>query len=85
MAKVRFSVNAPGAKDVYLAGEFNGWDEKGQKMRRSPKTKGLFVCSIELEPGRYEYKFVVDGQWICDEDAPRVPNSFGSENSVIVV
>ena len=39
-----------------------------------------------LEPGTYEYKFVVDGEWKLDESNPNfAPNSLGSLNSVLVV
>jgi Glycogen recognition site of AMP-activated protein kinase len=39
-----------------------------------------------LEPGTYEYCFVVDGKWIPDPLAKEmVPNPFGSRNSVITV
>jgi hypothetical protein len=43
---------------------------------------------VELDPGRYEYKFVVDGGaiWLDDKGNPEgVPDPYGGRNSVVVV
>jgi hypothetical protein len=55
--------------------------------------KGNWVVAVPLSPGRYEFKFVVDGVWCCEPDcegpydgcAKRVPNSFGTMNRQIEV
>ena len=41
---------------------------------------------IELKPGRYEYRYVVDGNW-CNEQKPceESPNPFGATNSVLEI
>jgi hypothetical protein len=44
-----------------------------------------FAAMVSLPPGRYEYKFIVDGEWVEDPKADSVPNEFGSRNSVIHV
>lgn len=68
-------------KVVQVVGTFNDWDQDSGKMQ---KVKGEWRKRINLQPGRYEYKFVVDGQWHTDPDASEaVPNQFGSENSVL--
>ncbi len=68
-------------KEVCLAGDFNNWTP--QPMSRSEEE---FLALMELEPGEYQYKFVVDGKWIPDPAASRVePNPFGSVNSVVIV
>lgn len=85
MAKVRFVVECPGAKHVSIAGDFNGWDPHARRMRRERRGSDVFVAVLDLPPGRYEYKYVADGEWKCCPTAPRVPNAFGTENSVIVV
>ncbi|MBC8172950.1 MAG: hypothetical protein H7X71_03495, partial [Chitinophagales bacterium] len=37
-----------------------------------------------LPPGKYIYKFVVDGNWILDPDNPHMEeNEFGNGNSVL--
>jgi hypothetical protein len=72
----------PGAKRVYLTGDFNQWDPKNRRMVKVKD--GSFRAKMKLEPGQYQYKFVVDGSWICDPDAERqVANPYGTLNSVV--
>jgi hypothetical protein len=54
-------------------------------MKRVRKGQPLFVAVLDLAPGRYEYRYVCDGEWLCDPNAPCVPNEHGSENSVVEV
>ena len=49
--------------NVYLAGSFNNWSTSANKMTKSG---GVFSTTVTLSPGVYEYKFVVDGEWITD-------------------
>jgi hypothetical protein len=45
---------------------------------------GHWQATLALLPGRYEYKFLTDGQWIPDlHAAENVINEFGTLNSVI--
>ena len=85
MAKVRFSLDAPGARKVFLAGDFTDWQASPLTMRRRKAGTGTFSTSVALSPGAYQYKFIVDGAWIEDPRAERVPNPFGTSNSVIKV
>ena len=85
MAKVRFEVEWPGANKVHITGDFNQWQAEGRRMKRVRKDGDLFVARLPLAPGRYEFKYVVDGEWVCCPKAPRVRNEHGSENSVIEV
>ena len=72
------------AKEVYVAGSFNGWVP--QKSPLSPTGNGRWVGDLVVGPGRYEYLFVVDGQWLTDPNAREtVDNPFGGKNSVLVV
>jgi 1,4-alpha-glucan branching enzyme len=69
------------AKAVHVVGSFNDWDATSGKMQ---KVKGEWLKRISLQPGRYEYKFLVDGQWQTDPDASETTrNGFGSDNSVL--
>ena len=81
-----FSLYAPDVNEVYLAGDFNDWqpEAKGYSLR---KFKGdIWRKMLKLKPGRYEYQFVVDGQWWCDpENDNRVSNPYCSENCIIEV
>ncbi len=74
----------PGAKTVCVAGSFNEW--KPEKAPLLRKNNGVWVGDVVLSPGRYEYLFVVDGQWVPDPKASEtVRNPFGGKNSVLMV
>lgn len=81
---VQFAYFNPAAQEVFLAGTFNGWQGRTTPM---VKTSGDKWCTeLQLEPGRYEYRFIVDGQWQDDPMAGRfVANSFGELNCVVDV
>ncbi len=79
-----FQLHAPNASEVFLAGEFNNWDPAQFRMR---KFKGdVFKKKLPLKPGRYEYKFVVNGEWCTDPaNAEKQQAEIGVENSVITI
>ena len=85
MSMVRFEVECPGAKTVFLAGDFNGWDGEARRLKRVRKGQDAFVAVMDLDPGTYEFKYVVDGEWRCCPASPRVGNVLGGENSIVVV
>ena len=81
---VEFILNHPQAQSVAVAGTFNDWHVSRTPM--SPGTAGNWKATVWLPAGRYEYRFIVDGQWISDPRAREcVQNTFGSTNSVLVV
>ena len=56
------------AEAVYLAGSFNNWKPTAHKME-GPDQEGCFTARLRLKKGRYEYKFVLDGQtWESDPE-----------------
>ncbi len=63
--KVTFSYFAPTAKAVYVAGNMNDWNASKNIMSYQAKT-GFWILEMELDPGDYQYKFVVDGSWVTD-------------------
>ena len=78
-----FTLRTDPGKKVFLAGSFNGWDPAAKPMTEK---KGVYSTTLRLEPGKYEYKFVVDGTWCADPEClDCVPNDQGTLNSVIVV
>ena len=82
-----FSVEAPGATSVSLAGGFNEWDTNASRMS-DDDGDGIWTVVVEIEPGAYEYKFAIDGgaQWVEDAGNPdTVPDPYGGVNSVLVV
>jgi len=81
---VELTLHRPQAQSVAVAGTFNDWDANRTPMSQSPG--GIWKASVWLPAGRYEYRFIVDGQWISDPGAREcVQNTFGSTNSVLVV
>lgn len=81
---VRFAVHKPDAKRVSVCGDFNGWSPSAMSLKRHED--GHWETTVALEPGRYEYKFIVDEEWITDPAAQKsVPNEHGSLNSVLEV
>jgi 1,4-alpha-glucan branching enzyme len=81
---VEFKLHAPTAKKVALAGSFNNWDSRKHIAKKDPR--GIWSTKLSLKPGRHEYKFVVDGNWIIDPKCTTtVWNSIGSENCVLEV
>lgn len=78
-----FKLYAPQAKKVSLAGSFNNWNT--QRLSAKKDSKGNWAAKVNLKPGRYEYKFFVDGSWWNDPQSSSVWNTFGSQNSVIEV
>ena len=83
--RVTFTVRAETGKAVYLAGSFNQWNTTGKKMT-DKKKDGVYSTTVKLEPGTYEYKFVIDGVWCSDpENLDVVKNDCGTLNSVVTV
>jgi 1,4-alpha-glucan branching enzyme len=80
----QFAYSARTARQVYLAGEFNGWNTKASPMHKAPD--GVWHLGVALKPGRYEYRFLADEVWCNDPVAQEtVKNSLGTENSVCIV
>ncbi len=83
-AGISLELVKPGAKHVYVAGSFNEW--KPERAPLSATGDGRWVRNLDVKPGRYEYLFVVDGQWLPDPNAKEtVQNPFGGWNSVLNV
>ena len=83
--EIIFSFHAPEAKEVFLVGDFNNW-KAVENNRLTKKRNGQWVTRLNLEPGRYHYKFVIDGQWQEDPNNPnKESNNFGGYNSLIEI
>jgi len=83
--RVRFQLQAKGARRVALAGSFNQWRPDDIVLEPS-SGDGVFTGTLELQPGDYEYMFVVDGKWMTDPNNQYVEaNQFGELNNVVEV
>lgn len=84
LVDVRIEFVRPGASRVFLAGSFNDWRPTATPMVLI--ADGRWIKQLRLPPGRYEYRFIVDGEWITDPEAPeQTPNPYGGCNSVLWV
>jgi chromosome partitioning protein len=80
---VVFSIEAPLAERVQLAGDFNGWRPDTLELRR---VGDVWKTSLTLEPGRYRYRFVVDGHWQRDPLNEAIePSPYGGYDSLVVL
>ena len=85
--KVYFKVQKEQATKAYLAGSFNNWDPQALEMKN---VDGYWGVSLELNPGKYEYKyvFIINGNqtWEEDPNAPGyIPDGFGGKNGIFEV
>jgi len=79
-----FRLYAPQAKAVRLVGSFNKWNTRNLSAKKD--SQGNWIAKVNLKPGRYEYKFFVDGSWLNDPHCTWfTPNTFGSQNCVIEI
>jgi len=82
MYNVEFTITAPDAHIVSLAGEFNNWSPTATPMHKRPN--GTWAATLQLAAGKYQYKIIVDGKWITDPENPtKVPDPYDNFNSVV--
>ena len=85
MRRVGFVFQGAPGKTVYIAGSFNDWEPEKSPMLYDDAA-GYYAIDIDLAPGYYEYKFVVDDLWVLDETNHNfAANDFGTLNSVIEI
>ena len=65
-----------------MAGTFNHW---GEPISLRKKSDGTFELLVQLGEGRYEYKFMVDGQWKHDPTQLLSRSTLGSVNNFFKV
>jgi chromosome partitioning protein len=81
---VLFKLEAPDAKRVALIGDFNSWEEPIEL--NDDDEDGVWTTIARLDPGTYQYKFLVDDAWRSDPCNPvEVDDAYGGRNSVVVV
>lgn len=81
---ISLHLSAPQATNVCVAGSFNDWHPSVTPM--IGLEGGRWAKELVLPPGRHEYMFVIDGQWVPDPNAlETAPNPFGGFNSVLII
>jgi serine protease AprX len=84
--KIVFFYHNDAAERVALAGDFNGWNANHTRFIKT--ANGIWRAEIDSpSPGRYHYKFVVDGEsWVDDpSNGLKAPDNYGGFNSVLNV
>jgi 1,4-alpha-glucan branching enzyme len=70
---------------VFVAGDFNDWSATRTPLRFDERL-GTHEIVVELPPGRYCYRLVIDGRWTADpNNQHKLVNEYGEFNSVVVV
>ena len=83
--EVVFSARFEAARRVLIAGDFNNWSPESTPMLKNG-SPGKWTMSLPLRPGRYRYRFIVDGQWVTDPHNKYVEaNQFGELNNIVEV
>ena len=70
------------AKEIFIAGSFNNWSAKSDKLQRKGS---VWTTDVEAEPGKHSYKFVVDGRWILDPNNPEKAKEGDYYNSIVII
>lgn len=82
--RVALTTRIEKAEEVVLTGDFTAWTTKGVRMLRGPA--GEWRANLDLAPGNYQYRLLVDGLWHDHAEATqRVPNPFGTQNCILTV
>ena len=81
---VRFGYFNSEAHEVFVAGSFNNWNPRATPMKRD--TFGDWSVEVQLPPGEYHYRLLVDGEWRDDPSAQLTAmNSYGGFDAVVIV
>jgi len=83
--RVKFKYRTEPGADVYVVGSFNDWNSMQTRLH-DENGDGHYRVSLALATGRYEYKFVVNGQWCIDPKCQDpIVNRYNTLNSVVTV
>ena len=88
LTDITFSMRADATQvqSIAVVGDFNDWDPN-RNLLTDVNQDGLWTTTLKLEPGRYEYMFIIDGQkWVPDPSAYQYVNDgFGNKNAVLEI
>lgn len=85
---VRFNFKPDGKPgELFLAGTMNSWNPANKDyLLKDEDGDGIYSITLQLAPGTYQYKFVIDGTWTKDPYSPAAePDGFGGQNGKFVV
>lgn len=78
---VTLELDAPRAKQVELFASFNQW----QPVVMEKKPAGIWRLSLDLPPGRHEFVYKADNEWLPDADRSSISDGMGGYNSLIII
>lgn len=81
--EIEFRFFRPEAKQVYLVGDFNGWNLSVCPMTRTEN--GEWRSRLTLPEGTYQFKYLADGEWFLDYAAFGLEHGPYGPNSVVMV
>lgn len=82
--RVTFRLDAEPGREVHVAGSYDDWASLRPLTARNGD--GAYTLTMYLAPGRYRYKFQVDGAWHIDPVCSHwETNPFGTLDSVLDV
>jgi len=82
ITRIQFEWKHGEPKEVLLVGSWDHWTKQLEMIKNGNK----FISSIRLPPtpgGEYEYKFLVDGEWCCDQEKPLRADQNGNMNNIL--
>jgi len=81
---VTFELSGREASSVFVVGDFNNW--VADDNSRLEKDNGSWKRQLDLKPGSYKYRYVIDGKWTEDPSNPNTEkNPFGELDSLLLV
>ncbi|CAN6237065.1 unnamed protein product [Urochloa humidicola] len=72
------------AENVQIMGSFDGWSQGETMSMEYSGDYGRFSATLKLRPGRYEIKFLVDGEWRLSPEYPMDGEGM-TQNNILVV
>jgi len=85
MVKREFIYDAPNASYVKIAGTFNNWNTSEESLMERNKD-GTWSKCVFLAPGTYQYRFLIDDEWVTDQNnSNQINNPFGGKDSVVKI
>jgi hypothetical protein len=85
---VRFNYKPSGKpSEIFLAGSMNAWGPANKDyLLKDEDGDGIYSITLQLAPGTYQYKFVIDGTWTKDPYSPASEgDGFGGQNGKFTV
>jgi 1,4-alpha-glucan branching enzyme len=81
--RVTFTFASTDAKEVFLVGDFNNWNQTKHPMKKDEN--GIWKNDVMVSTGTYEYKYLMDDKWKTDKSNKTViRNRFGTLNNVLL-